>query len=55
LAKAARPVGPGIAAVIATRSSRSPANLISSSVNTLVQEIPAGAMGTPVSGSITFT
>ena len=50
-ANGASPVGPSIAAVIATTSSRTAPILTSSSANTLVQPTLGGPVGRPVTGS----
>ena len=55
LANLSSPVGPSIAAVMATTSARSPPMRTSSSEKTLVQLVGAGEVGAPVSGSMTLT
>ncbi len=50
-ANGARPVGPSIAAVIATTSGRREPSATISVANTLVQPIEGGPVGSPVSGS----
>ena len=50
-ANGARPVGPSIAAVIATTSGRRAPSATISSENTLVQLTDGGPVGRPVSGS----